>query len=85
MEILKLEDFECLVPCAVCGHDSPQGRRDTGVFRTIRVSHTVQGSFTEEEGWLRTVDLFVLTCLDQLLLLLKLNFTLFTKQANLIL
>jgi hypothetical protein len=34
-----------------------------------------------EKGGLSTVDLLVLTCLDQLLLIFEILFTLFTKQA----
>ncbi len=34
-------------------------------------------------GWLNTVDLLVLTCVDQFLLILKILFNSFTKQATL--
>jgi hypothetical protein len=57
---LKLEDFEGLVPCAMCGHDTPKGGRDVGVSRLTLESHTVQGSLTEGEVSVHLTSLYLL-------------------------
>jgi hypothetical protein len=49
----------------------------------MELDKVIQGSLTEGEGSVSTVNLLVLTSLDQLLFILKLLFTSFTKQATL--
>jgi len=48
----------------------------------MAVINQIQGSFTEW-GRLGTVELLDLTCLNRLLFILKILFTLLTKQASL--